>query len=827
MEPDKGKSDTRTLVMVALGLATGTLFAGRYRIIEDLGQGGMGRVYKALDQEVGEKVALKLLRPEVAGDEAMIGSFRNELKLARQITHHNVCRMYDLGKESGELYLTMEFVDGEDLKSFIRRVGQVPVGKTLSIAKQVAGGLAEAHHLGIVHRDLKPQNIMIDGEGNAKVMDFGIARTIARGGETREGMIIGSPEYMSPEQAEGRAADQKSDLYALGLVLFEMLTGRLPFEGKTALDVVLKHKTAVPPDPRALNPQIPAEVSRLVLKCLEKEPPARFQSAEELISDLDKAERALPAVLSTTSPLIPGTKTRKEKPAIKKRSIIYGTALVLAVSVAVAGFFLLKGSKPKSAAAPERIAEKPVPVASSERPLSLPAWKNSIAVLPFRNLSSDPEQEYFCEGMTEQLISNLSHIKELKVIARTSVMVYKSMSKDVREIGQELGVANVLEGSVRKAGNKIRITAQLINAGDGSHIWNDDYDRSLDDIFAIQDEVSRAIAGALKLTLTPEAASLIKTPQPPNVEVYDLCLRARHIINTRYIASHKESDFEEARALVNKAIDLDPGYAEAYLAMGYLYEFHYSDSSESDREIQRQFIQKAYDLNLNSAEANAVMGLDYCRRGDLDKAFGFIKRALEINPNSWGVCHVTAIFFHYAGLDDKDIEFSSRALELEPLNSITYRRRGYARAVVGDLENARRDFERSLELLPDAPATLSLFARVLVLTKDFVEADEVLKRLEKTAPDEESVRLSRAFYYAAVGDKEKSLAIAKTAHQYALLGMKDEAISHIESEIKEGGYVHSYVFLTKSWIYDKIRDDPRFQAIVARQKAAYEENLKK
>ncbi len=243
----------------------------------------MGRVYKAFDQAVGQKVALKLLRPEVANDEAMIGRFRNELKLARQITHRNVCRMYDLGQEGSELYITMEFVAGEDLKSFVRRIGHVPVRKALGLAKQVAEGLAEAHRLGIIHRDLKPQNIMIDQEGNAKIMDFGISRTIEAGGATQEGLIIGSPEYMSPEQAEGRAVDQRSDIYSLGAVLFEMLTGKLPFEGRTALDLALKHKTVPPSDPRNHDSQIPADVSRLVLKCLEKEAPARYQSALELI----------------------------------------------------------------------------------------------------------------------------------------------------------------------------------------------------------------------------------------------------------------------------------------------------------------------------------------------------------------------------------------------------------------------------------------------------------------------------------------------------------------------------------------------------------------
>jgi serine/threonine protein kinase len=281
-------SKTETLQTPVHELTTGSTFAGRYQVIEELGHGGMGKVYKVFDQEVQVKMALKLIRPEVSADKGTIDRFRNELKLARDISHKNICRMYDLGREAGRYFITMEYVSGEDLKSFIRRARQLVVGTAVLIAKQVCDGLAEAHRAGVVHRDLKPGNIMIDKEGNAKIMDFGIARAISVKGITGAGVMIGTPEYMSPEQVEGKEIDQRSDIYSSGIILYEMLTGQVPFEGDTPFTIGVKQKSEIPKDPRSLNAQIPQDLSRLILKCLEKDKERRYQSADELKADLEK-----------------------------------------------------------------------------------------------------------------------------------------------------------------------------------------------------------------------------------------------------------------------------------------------------------------------------------------------------------------------------------------------------------------------------------------------------------------------------------------------------------------------------------------------------------
>jgi tetratricopeptide (TPR) repeat protein len=303
--PDIPFTKTETVQTPKKELTIGSTFAGRYQIIEELGKGGMGSVYKVLDTELGEKVALKLLKPEIASDEMMIERFRNELKFARKITHKYVCRMFHLSKHENTPYITMEYVSGEDLKSTLRRVGHLGTGKTVYIAKQVCEGLTEAHKLGVVHRDLKPQNIMIDKKGHAHIMDFGIARSIKAKGVTTAGMMIGTPDYISPEQVEGIEVDHRADIYAMGVILYEMLTGDVPFEGKTPLSVAVKHKTEIPREPKEFNPHIPDALNQLVMKCLEKKREKRFQNTDEILNELTGIEKEIP----TKEMILEGEKT--------------------------------------------------------------------------------------------------------------------------------------------------------------------------------------------------------------------------------------------------------------------------------------------------------------------------------------------------------------------------------------------------------------------------------------------------------------------------------------------------------------------------------------
>jgi serine/threonine protein kinase len=335
---------TETLIAPVERLDIGSTFAGRYHIIEELGRGGMGRVYKVMDKEIKESIALKFLNPEISSDEKTIERFRNELKLARKITQKNVCRMYDLLKEKESYFITMEYVSGEDLKTTLMRIGQLSVGKTLAIAKQICKGLSEAHHLGVIHRDLKPHNIMIDRAGDVRIMDFGIARTLKATGITESGVMIGTPDYMSPEQAMGEAIDQRTDIYSLGVILFELVTGDVPFKGDTSVSVALKHKTETPPNPKSINPQVSDDLNNLILKCLEKDKAKRFQSVEELISEIVRIEKGLPP----TDKIVPERKTTVK---ISKRGFpkfVIPAAFLIVIIVAAYLFFYIpwRDSKP-------------------------------------------------------------------------------------------------------------------------------------------------------------------------------------------------------------------------------------------------------------------------------------------------------------------------------------------------------------------------------------------------------------------------------------------------------------------------------------------------
>jgi serine/threonine protein kinase len=324
---------TKTIEAPKEELTTGSTFAGRYQIVEELGRGGMGNVYKAQDTEIKEKIALKLIKPEISSDKKTIERFQNELKLARKISHRNVCRMHDLGKSEGNYFITMEYVDGENLKGMIRMMGQLSSGKAISIAKQVCEGLSEAHRIGVVHRDLKPSNIMIDKDGNAKIMDFGIARSLTGKGITGVGVMIGTPEYMSPEQVESKEIDQRSDIYSLGVILYEMVTGQVPFEGDTPYSIGVKHKSEAPRNPKEINPQISDDLNRMILKCLEKEKDKRYQSAGELRSELENIEKGMP----TTDRVIP-----ERKPLTSKEiTVTFGLKKLLVPALVLIGIVIL------------------------------------------------------------------------------------------------------------------------------------------------------------------------------------------------------------------------------------------------------------------------------------------------------------------------------------------------------------------------------------------------------------------------------------------------------------------------------------------------------
>jgi len=657
-------------------LAPGTTFARRYQVIEDLGKGGMGRVYKVLDIEVKEKLALKVLNPEIASDERTIERFRNELKLARTVSHRNICRMYDLGREEGAYFITMEYVSGEDLKSLIHRIGALPVGKAVTIARQVCEGLAEAHRLGIIHRDLKPHNIMIDREGNARIMDFGIARSVSAKGITGAGTMIGTPEYMSPEQVEGKDADSRSDIYSLGIVLFEMLTGRLPFEGDTPLSVAVKQKSEAPPDPRRLNPQIPEDLKQVVLKCLEKSKEKRFQNADTLLAELAKVERTLP---TTTQPLpIRKTLTSKQITVRLPSKKFWVPALV--ILAAVLAFVVWQFI-------PERQASK-----------------RSIAVIGFKNQTGDKAFDYLQEAIPNLLITSLEQSGHFRVTSwqRLKDLLQQSGRETTAALDEETGfdlcrrdnIETVVVGSYIKAGETFATDVKVLDVATKQLLKSaSSKGEGVASILKTQiDQLSRSVSRGIGLPVLKieKAQPGIMDLTTSSMEAYNHFLRGRDEYERFY--------YDDARKSLEKALALDPSFAVAYLYLSIT--LNQLGDFEGDREAlekAKQFADRATEkerLYIESRYASVI-------ERDPDKKCRLLRELTAKYPEEKYALNELGLYYDEEGRYAEAVAEYEKAISLDPNYGAAFNQAAYAYAAMGNLEKAVRYFQRYAEINPD------------------------------------------------------------------------------------------------------------------------------
>jgi serine/threonine protein kinase len=741
--------------------ATGAFFSERYQVIEELGRGGMGKVFKVFDSKIKEVVALKLLNPEIAAHEKLIERFRNELKFARKIVHKNVGRMYDLNEEKGTHYILMEYVPGEDLKSFIIRSRQLAIGTAMSMAMQITEGLKEAHRLGVVHRDLKPQNIMIDKEGNVRIMDFGIARSLEEKVVSEAGMIIGTPEYMSPEQAEGEEADQRSDIYSLGVIIYEMVTGKVPFEGEAAFDIIMKQKTEAPPNPIGLNPQVPPGLARMILKCLEKDREKRYQNAGEVLAELNDLE------------------TSKAKKAVEKK------------------------------------------------------WKNSIAVLPFADLSPQRDQEYFCDGLAEELINSLSHIHELKVAARTSAFAFKGKNLDIREIGKALSVQAILEGSVRKAGERLRITAQLVSVADGYHLWSEKYDRGVDDIFAVQDEIAMEIVDKLKVKLLKGEKTKVLKRHTENKDAYNLFLKGRYFWNRR-----NEGDLKRAIECYHEAIEKDPRYSLPYLGIAdhfiMMGLWNYLPP-ETARLRAKEALDRALEIDDQLGEAYTSLGYFQCLfEWDWPAAEKNLKRGIALNPNNvyahvWYGCFLNG----RSRFEEAYPEFKT-ALEMEPLSPIINAVAGMQFSFT-HIDEGMEQMHKAIEMEPNL-ALAHLWLGMIYMYPEVVD-EKAVEHFQI------AVNLGLTFAlgwlgcaYGRLGKKEEALKILNQLDElskekyisplqkslvYSGLGMYDQAFEFLEKALSQKEPVLAIYFFSveaHSAFSQEFRLDKRYKALMRKMR---------
>jgi TolB-like protein/Tfp pilus assembly protein PilF len=616
---------------------------------------------------------------------------------------------------------------------------------------------------------------------------------------------------MSPEQTKGEGVDERTDIWSLGVVLYEALSGKRPFKGDYGQAVVYSILNEIPAPVNDLRPDIPGALGEIIDRCMDKNPGNRYRNMEDLRHDLEwLKEESRAETLPYTRPVYP--RLRNKRP----RSLLVPAFLTIFLFLIGGGYLLLQKKAADEAAAVDlrgRIA-----------------WENSIAVLPFADLSPQKDQEYFCDGMTDEIIAKLSRLEALKVISRTSVMQFRDAEVDIKEIGHKLNVTNILEGSIRREGDRIRVIAQLIDAQNGFQIWSDTYEMELESVFDVQEEVARTIADVMRVKLTEDILAQLVSDRPENVEAYEYYLRGMHTLTNKYEVAGKEEDFQRAVQMFEDAIAIDPGYALPYVGLAWAYMDRFNiKNQEDDMEQSIRYCEKAYELNPDLAEANSAMGTAHLAKLELDKAFSRFSRALELSPNKAVIIQEMAGFYRNIGLYDHAVKFYAKALELNPLHTLTHVVLIMSLMNAGQFDEAFSRIEKALELEPTSLWCLKFKAEYFVLKKEWDKAQEVIDQAEKLRPGSSFMKDPKSIMLASQGREAEALAIRESALVYSLLGRRDEAIERIEELLEEGywKFAYSYPFLNTSPYFDNLKDDPRFQAILERQKKEYDENMSK
>jgi eukaryotic-like serine/threonine-protein kinase len=706
---------TETLQTPALELTTGSTFADRYQVIEELGQGGMGRVYKVQDTRVGEKVALKLIRSEAGLDKTSLERFSNELKLARKIRHKNICQMFDLGEYRGTRYIVMEYVRGEDLRQLIRKVGRLSPGQAVAIARQVCDGLQEAHKLGVVHRDLKPQNIMLDEDGNARIMDFGIARSLTGKSITGAGAFIGTPEYMSPEQVEGRDVDERTDIYAMGIILYEMVLGRRPFDGETVLDIAHKQKYELPDDPRKTDPRIPEDLALTILKCLEKDKASRYQSAGALAAALAGIEQGLP--VTEKAPLKRKSLTTRDiTVTFNVRKLVVPVLAALAVVAAIIILAKVTGGR------------KPAPLYPPS------SGKPSVAVLYFENQTERPGLDRMAVTL---LTTNLSRNESLEVTSIQRLFdILKFLGKQnapaidrslATEVATRAGVKTMLLGSIIQIGERIRLTSELIDVKTGAIIGTQFEDGArFEDLFSMVDgiteQVGRQLGGG-------EAAASLKIADvgTSSLEAFDYYQQGRELI-LRW-------DYAEAGRKLMKALEIDPTFAMAYAYLAMARTGNpattsnlFADLTEAKKTLEAA---KKHSGRATASERVMIQMMEAILNRDMTKAADFGRELLSRNiPEKWA--YFSIFIDQWLKRDFRgSLRTVEEVLENDPAEGNAYNMLAYSHAFLGDYPAAVSAVKKYIAVHPDVDNAYDTAWELAMWSGRFDEAvryaDEALK----------------------------------------------------------------------------------------------------
>ncbi len=768
-----------------------------YRILEKIGAGGMGVVYRAHDERLDRDVALKVLPSWLLADEGARHRFRNEALALSKLNHPNIAVIHDFDRHGGVDFLVMEYVRGMTLSEKLAR-GPLPEPEVAELGAQIASALQEAHERGIVHRDLKPGNILVTPKNQAKVLDFGLAKLLHPVAEdslaqtrTQTQAAVGTLPYMAPEQLRAETVDARSDVFALGAVLYEAVTGQRAFPGKSALLVAESILHDDPKAPRELNPLASRNLERIILKCLQKRPVDRYQSAADLEADLKQVD--LPGAVVA--------RPRRLRPVL--RAGIWASAALAAVAGLTA--------------------------------LNVLVWhrdtEDSLAVLPMANESPGAETEYLSDGMTESLISNLSQLPGLKVIARASVFRYKGRPIDPRIVGKELGVRAILTGRLTRRGDDLAVSAELVDAVDGRRLWGADYDSRFSDVLAVQEQIASQVSGILRVKLTGEERQRLAKRQTQDVEAYQLYLQGRH-----YLGTYSEAALRSGLERFKQAIDLDPGYALAYVGMAETY-YYMSNVFLPPGEAMpraREAARKALQIDDTLAEAHAVLALVtsqydwqweaaeklYDRAIRLNpghaptyvwygtflvamerpaEAASALRRAKDLDPlstyTSWCALWPHIYAPPNARRYDLAIQDAQTLLKIDPTYYPTHLFLGFALELTGQVPRAIAEFEKATELSKEAPYTLALLAHAYAVAGEHTDARRVLGRLEELRRREHVGSYHLALVHAGLGERDRAFEFLEKA-----LEERDEELVWVKVDPR----------------LDDLRADPRFANLLHR-----------
>ncbi len=817
-----------------------------YRIIKELGKGGMGVVYKAEDQKLHRVVALKVLLASLVGDEKARKRFLREARAASAIDHPNICTVYEINETPGMLFFVMQFVEGATLKKTING-RPMPIEMALEISLQLSDALAEAHSHGVIHRDIKSSNIVMTERGQPKILDFGLAKLTEptngrrRGEEvggmtelTQRGVPFGTASYMSPEQAQGEPADQRSDIYSLGVVIYEMVSGRLPFKGKTSIDVM--HGVIHDPAP-PLPDSVPTPFARIIERALSKSPSDRFQTAAEMLEELKRVARLIYT-------------ERRDLPVDRAASLqaMRSDTKRTPIGRAVKWFKRnVLGQDGVSSANDEPSHEFTVESAESSRTAfttnTSVATKRAIAILPFKNVSGNPDSDFYGFSLADSVITELAQLKQLIVRPSTYIAKYQNVEVDPRQVGMELAVDSVLVGSYIKSGDRFRVTPQLIDIKTGEIIWSDKIDLDSKDIITLQDKISQHIVDGLRIRITDQEQDRLARAKTANYEAYEVYLRGRSLLNMFVTHTLHKQDLDEAVEAFRSAVGIDPEFMLAYSALGVSYSTYvmkgmggisYYDEAEAA-------CKRALEIDPKAVEPRVTLVYIYMGSGDKQKARELVEQLRREAPNDTSIRNVAGTLYRLDGRYEEALREFDRQLKINPteIAPVSYNK-ARIHMYVGDYDSAVAEIERGRAVEPDHPMLKAFFAQILYYKGNRDEAAKIYEDVFEAAPSMRGLLPLLGIVYCARGEKDRAAKLVDhdvidsacadfdiaywLSSLYAMLGEHDEALTWLERAVELGNQNFPWFERDPNW--NSLRDDPDYQALLTRLREQHEVSIR-